>query len=615
MRSRAARYRRRHASHEERCVCGKLADSGHGDARTVYLSGGTAPPKPPPLPKVGLTEVERAISVLEGRHPEHEKIRRQTREAVERRARELEAELAKNARTRRRRAVAAVAVTAAIAAAVVFTWRLAQRTKALDSAITATEAPWLALGFSRLASNALTASHDLQTDLPSSSCFVATTTLEGSIRASVGGAAFEGPRSVAWCSCGPSHATIESPGASTLAGLVVLRTEASTQGGPLARSWVDFTPGGWGDTGRECADAMLDGWIAARRWPNPTLDTKWLDGNPSGPALRRSGFHVVNAVEASRPFGVVETTAGDCTFAVGPPEEPLSLRAPGGNWLISHARGAFVWCSSAPTTFTIWRDGTSAVSVLAAPAARIGGMLGARECAGEAGIRLAPEATWLRDDDLPWDAGCLLRASTLPDVTTSALRTEPEAADPRIVALALAHDANAGSEPAAGIACDPPLDRGLGPREAICAQTGPVAWFKKGDHAVGSARGATPFWLSSLGGHRETDAIARIAALLSLARRLVREGFEPTRFEGVAELARGVRITGRAGEDAVVAVGLSPRAPWALPYSDGVAWDLGGPPRVVALKAGDTVTLTSVLPPTLPLSDRRTVVFRHAASP
>lgn len=145
-------------------MCGKLTDGGHGDARTVYLSGGTAPPKPPPLPKVGLTEVERAISVLEGRHPEHEKIRRQTREAVERRARELAVELAENARTRRRRAMVAVASTAAVAAAVVITWRLAQRTKSLDSAIAATEAPWLALGFSRLASNTLTAGRELQTD-------------------------------------------------------------------------------------------------------------------------------------------------------------------------------------------------------------------------------------------------------------------------------------------------------------------------------------------------------------------------------------------------------------------------------------------------------------------
>jgi hypothetical protein len=48
-------------------MCGKLAESGgHGDAGRVYLSRGTAPPKPPPPPKVGLTEVERAISVLEG---------------------------------------------------------------------------------------------------------------------------------------------------------------------------------------------------------------------------------------------------------------------------------------------------------------------------------------------------------------------------------------------------------------------------------------------------------------------------------------------------------------------------------------------------------------------
>ena len=109
--------------------------------------------------------------------------------------------------------------------------------------------------------------------------------------------------------------------------------------------------------------------------------------------------------------------------------------------------------------------------------------------------------------------------------------------------------------------------------------------------------------------------MARIPELLALARRLVREGFEPTVLEGVTELRDGVRVVGRAGEDAVVAIGLGPKPPWVFPYTDGVPWDLGDAPRVVAAAAGAAVKLTSSPPPDAPLEKRRTVVFRHAARP
>ena len=506
----------------------------------------------------------------------------------------------------------------AVAAAVFVAWKVARRTRALQAALDPTEAPWLARGFARVASNTLTATHDLETDLAASSCFVAIATGGGRLRASVGGATFEGSRSLAWCSCAPGHAVIEGPAAATLIGLAVLRVDASALGGKLARPWVAFTPGAWGDGGdggRECAEAMLDGWLGARRWPNPTLDEGWLDASPSRAPLRRAGLRVVGAVEASRPFGIVETTAGACAMAVGSPDETLSLRGPGGGWLISNARGALVWCSSTATTLTVWRDGAAPVAVLASPAPRIGGILGARECAAEAGVRVAPDATWLRDEDLPFDAGALLRASTLSDVTTSALHAEPGPPDARIVALALPRDASVASEPDVVVACDPSLGPALALRESVCAEGAPTSWFKKSGKAGGSARAPMPFWLSSFETHREADAVARIPKLLSLARRLYRAGFEPTRLEGVTELPGGVRVTGRAGEDAVVAVGLSARPPWVLPYSDGVPWDLGDTPRVVTLKAGDAVTLAASPLSTTPLSARRTVVFRHAANP
>ena len=81
--------------------------------------------------------------------------------------------------------------------------------------------------------------------------------------------------------------------------------------------------------------------------------------------------------------------------------------------------------------------------------------------------------------------------------------------------------------------------------------------------------------------------------------------------EGVTELPTGVRVVGRAGEDAVVAIGLVPRPPWVIPYTDGDEWELGEPPRVVELQPGSSVTLTATTPPSTTVDKRRTVVFRR----
>ncbi len=422
---------------------------------------------------------------------------------------------------------------------------------------------------------------------------------------------------MAWCACEAAHVAIDAaPGPATI-GLAVLRIDAAALGGPLARSWVEFTPGAWGDGGRECADATLDHWIEGH--PPSGTDSEgtqagWLDADPSRAGLRRAAFRVIASVEPSHPFGIVAAPAGDCAIAVSKSGETLSLRAAGGEWLVSHAHGALAWCTSTAETRTVWRDGTGPVAVIAAPGARLGGLLGARECADAAGVIVAADATWLRGEDLPWEAAAVLRASSASDVTSAPLRVEPGAPDARLVALALSLGASAVSEPEGVVlACDPPL--AAGSRDSVCAHSAPVSWFNKKDAPAGAARASLPFWLSTLEGHRELDAVARIPELLTLARRLTREGFEPTTLEGITELPSGVRITGRAGEDAVVAVGLASRPPWAFPYSDAVPWDLGDAPRVVSLRPGESVTLTSSPPPTAPLNTRRTVVFRHALTP
>jgi hypothetical protein len=579
------------------------------------LSEGKGPPKPPPKSRIGLTEVERAVSVLEGRHPEHEKLARQTREAAEQRRGQIELELGRKARARQWRAAGLVVAGLALGVGGWFAWKTAARARSLQASLEPTMAPWLARGFALLASNELTGSRTVEADVPPASCLVAVTTADGPLRAIAGyqgHAPIEGRRSVAWCTCGAGHATLEAPAAGD--GLAVLRVDAATLGGPLARSWVEFTPGAWGDEDQACADVTLDRWISAQHAPATAPEVPWLGARPALAGLARAGLKVVGAIEPAHPFAIVEAAAGDCAIAVSKSGEPLSLRAPGGPWLIAHAPGALAWCGSSASKLTVWRQGTSPVAVLAAPAGRLGGLLGIRECATDAGVPVGPEASWLRPDDTAWDADALLRASGATDIASAALRVDPGPPDARVIALALSAGASPISEPeGVVIACDPPLSAGSG--EAICAHSAPVSWFNKNDAPAGVARGTLPFWLSMLEGHRELDAVARIPELLALARRLARDGFEATTLEGITELPDGVRVMGRAGEDAIVAVGLAPKPPWALPYTNGIPWDLGDAPRIVALEPGTTVKLTSSPAPTTPMNARRTVVFRRPAKP
>jgi hypothetical protein len=563
-------------------------------------------------PPTGLDEVERALSVLDGRHPEHERIRRETMAAAEERRHVLDKDLAANARRRRRRIVVIAANGLALVAAAVVGWRVVSRARAIRAGLEQAEAPFISRGMKELASNELSASGSLETDGPGSSCFVAVTTA-GVVRARQGAMSVEAPGSVGWCACGEGRVVLEATAAG---GLGLLRVDRRTFGGPLARPWIEVTPAAWSDEGRECADATLDDWLADHRWPVPPLEASWLDASPARASLRSAGFRVVSSVQAGRPFGVVESAAGECTLAVASNEEELSLRATGGLRPIAHARGAMAWCASVAESMTVWREGSSGVVMLSAPAARVGGVLGARECAETAGVHVAAEATWLRDEDLAWDAASLLRVSALAGVTSAPLPSEAGATSARLTALDLSAGAEAVSEPpSVVVACDPPIHGPSAEHTSVCAVAAPVSWWRKTDAPAAFAQAPLPFWLSLLDSHHEPDAIARIPELLALARRLLHAGFEPTVLEGVTELNEGVRVVGRAGEDQVVAVGLGPKPPWVFPYTDGLAWDLGDPPRIVALQPGLAVKLASSPPPNAPLEKRRTIVFRHAARP
>jgi hypothetical protein len=148
--------------------------------------------------------------------------------------------------------------------------------------------------------------------------------------------------------------------------------------------------------------------------------------------------------------------------------------------------------------------------------------------------------------------------------------------------------------------------------QTVCAALAPRAWQKSG--AIGVAQAPLPFWLTVFADVKDPELPRSVVALLLLARRLRGDGFEPTTRAGVVEEPGGVIVSGRAGDDAVVAVGLASAAPYVFPYSDGVEWHIVEEPRIVKLMPGERVVLSSLEPPSVPLERRRTVVFRRNAS-
>ena len=567
------------------------------------------PARTPPPPK-DLDEVERALSVLEGRHPEHERIRRETAEAAETRRHQLESDLADGARRRRRRTVVLGANAVALVVAAVVGWRVWTRAQSLRAGLARVEVGFVAEGLVEVASNELSARSTLTFDAPGSVCFVAVTD-GGDVQATEGAMTVRAGGSVGWCACDAGSVTLVGPEGHALA---LLKIDASRVGGPLARSWTSVQPGAWGNAGGECAESMLDGWIADRGGRG-AVDEGWLASTPARATLSHAGFRAVGIVQPGRPFGVVDAAAGECILAVPEGPDELSLRVAGGQRRIAKAHGAMAWCSNAVETTSLWREGTSRVVLLAVPSAHVGGLLGVRECAEIAAVTVAPESTWLRNEDLAWDAASLLRASGIADAKPADVPSEPGPPMPDIVALARAPGASVTADPGDVVtACDPALDVAA-ERSVVCAGSAPVSWWRHGDAPAAMAHAPVPFWLSILQSHREPDAVARIPELLALARRLLRDGFEATVFEGVTELPEGVRVVGRAHEDAIVAVGLLPKAPWAVPYSDATPWDLGDTPRVVSLDPGLAVKLVAAQPPGVPPEKRRTVVFRHVKRP
>jgi hypothetical protein len=157
--------------------------------------------------------------------------------------------------------------------------------------------------------------------------------------------------------------------------------------------------------------------------------------------------------------------------------------------------------------------------------------------------------------------------------------------------------------------CDPSLAKSTA---TLCVFSGSQKWRVDGAETIGGiARAKAPFWLFGLQDVNEPAALKVQTELIALARKLRRDGFEPTTIEAVTELDKGAEVLGRAKEDGMVAFALAPVAPFVFPYTDGPAWRVDGEPRVIPIKPLERVTVSASTKTLPPKAQRRTVVFRR----
>lgn len=569
------------------------------------------PPKPKRTP-TDLAEVERALSVLQGRHPEHERARREDEEARARRAAQLDEAAQVQTSAARSRTLRVAAVAVPVVALVAFIGLLGRREVKRRAHVEAAVAPFRAFGFTTVESSSPSATGSVEATVEPG-CVLAVSTDSARIKVSRGGNTTEGAGPVLFCTC-----TSERVGlASTVAGnggLVLMHAEAASIGGSRAFAFVPFEPGSTIRADEACSEASLDAWLVAKRYPPARADEGWLAAAPRRAPLVAAGFRQAWSGGSEQPFTVIEAPKDSCVLATSSvPTDRLGLRLKGGERPVVDAPGIFARCAEAEGTLLVSREGTGELVVLVAPAAGVGGMHGLREVARESGLPFTTSD--IPAADRPWDAKQTLIASQIPaeNINTAAAPDVPADSESRVAALSFeTPNALTPETPSETFSyCEPPLEPTT--RQATCVFSGPQRWrTEAGAETVGGiARSKFPFWLFAMQSANDPKALKGIAQLFALARRLGRDGFTPTTLEALTELPTGVEVLGRTGEDAIVAIGVAPSEPWVYPLTDGPAWTLDDAPRIVALRPLERVTLKATTKALPPKASRRTVVFRR----
>ena len=581
-------------------------------------------PAPPPKPKKAtpedLAEVERAMSVLQGRHPEHERTRREDQETRKRRAGDLAKVAHEGAKRVRSRRFRIVSVVIPIIALFSFIGVFGRREMGRRARIDAVSEAFRPYGFTAI-DTSLRGSTGAVEATAEPGCLLAVSTDTKPVTITRAGVSLPSAAPALFCTCTIERIAVSSPvGAG--GGIALLRADAALIGGSRAFAYAPFKPASTLIVDEPCSEASLDAWIDAKRYPHPAVDDAWLGAANVRAPLAAAGFHVVALGRGDLPFVVIEMPKESCLIATSAsPDDRLGLRLKGGLTFDAEGKATIGRCAQNEATVVLSREGTGEVAALVAPAASVGGLLGLREVGAAAGLPLSAGA--VPAADRAWDAKQLLLASAIPEVTISAAAAPdvPFDADARIVALSFETPGalSADLAPPVHSTCEPALDPTTlkTTRESVCVFSGPQKWRtgSGGDATGGLARSKYPFWLYTMQGINDPAALAALAKLLKLARHLGREGFKPTTFEALIEKGNGVEVLGRTGEDAVVAVGVGPSDPWVYPLTEDADWSLDGPPQIALVKPLEKITLVTELKKLPPIHTRRTVVFRRQAKP
>lgn len=563
-------------------------------------------PRPVPKSKDDLAEVERALSILGGHHPEHERVRREAKEALanKRADDKIQAQKAQK-HSLRRVGIVTLGIAAALAVGY-WIWTGYAHSQAVERALEAPTLLFAERGFSPIS----TGEKRLEEAI-GPGCYVAVTPSEGDglMEVERGGETLKGERSIGWCACTPEKALVKSN-----TPLRLLRVDGKLVGNIDGLSAVEPRPRVMSSRAEDCAPEQLDTWLNEKKAPLSPVDPSPFERDAALAPLRSAGFAPLALLPKGSAFSLIDGGAATCFVAWSSRgTDFLTLRLQGGARPIAAKPGSIAWCSEKARLVTVWRQGQGDVLVVSTQAARVGGLLGVRERTFRA--KLPALTAWIATDELAWDAVETLRGSAVAEATIALEDKDPESrpgGDARIVAISMAPGGGFAADRRGDIPyfCHPKTDAGA--LQTVCGQLAAQTWRQTGAlGSLGIAQAPLPFWLSVFSPVKDPELARSLVALLLLSRRLRGDGFEPTTLAGVVEEDNGVRVVGRAGDDAVVAVGLGPKAPWVFPYSDGEEWQLAGEPRIVDLAPGERAILTSVQTPTVPKEQRRTVVFRR----
>jgi len=509
------------------------------------------------------------------------------------------------------RVTAAVTAVAVLAVAGWFTSVRYRNTVAADAALSALSSPYRTTGWRPFVRPLWAPRDRLELTVDAGTCVVALVTgiaPGGKLTIRRPGGTFEAVSSAGYCTCADEKTFVRS--VDPRGEVLVLTQDASAVGGSAALGFQKPKPATL-RVGEACRVDALDTWIAAGHGVSP-LDASAL-ATTVRDAIVASGFTLVASAPAAAPFAVVPPAADACFLATSSTSgEALDLRVAGGEHPLHVAPGTalgIAWCTETAVPVTVSREGTGTVVVYKADAGRAVGTAGLREVAGRAGLGDVP--IWVKPTEGGWDAsaplmaaGVLAKDITYPDDATAV----PQG---RAVSLTLgsASVAPTPNDPDK-YACIPGLE--TNPRDALCVQSAPLRWSSKGGVRVGVAASPLPFWMDIMTHVEDRHGLAAELQLLTLSRKLRAQHYDATARADVIEEPTGIVVTGRAGDDRVIAVGLLSAAPWVLPYTDGEAWSLdSGEPRSIALAVGEAVHLVSLPPERVPPEVRRTVVFRH----